>query len=151
MKSTENEKKEYQQLVNDFNPKSNISQNCIRAFLVGGFICIIGQFVTNTLTAKGFDKQAVGFYTSSALILMSIVLTYFGVFDEIGKFAGAGSGVPITGFANAIASAAIEFKREGFILGMGAKIFIVAGPVILYGLVTSVFVGFFYYLFSRWQ
>jgi stage V sporulation protein AC len=148
LKATEREKEEYKKLVEEVMPKSEVVKNCLNAFWVGGTICAAAQFVVNGLKSLALSEDAVGFYASLILIAASVILTSFGVYDKIGKFAGAGTGVPITGFANSIASSAIEFKKEGFILGMGSKIFIVAGPVILYGLISSIFVGFIYYIFG---
>lgn len=148
MKATEFEKEEYQKIVEEVMPKSNLVKNCLNAFWVGGTICAVAQIITNSLDSMGLSEDAVSFYASLILVTASVILTSLGVYDKIGKFAGAGSGVPITGFANSIASAAIEFKKEGLILGMGSKIFTVAGPVILYGLISSVFVGFIYFIFG---
>jgi stage V sporulation protein AC len=148
LKATELEKEEYQKIVKEVMPKTNMAKNCLNAFWVGGTICALAQIIVNALNSFGLSEDAVAFYASLILVTASVILTSLGVYDKIGKFAGAGSGVPITGFANSIASAAIEFKKEGFILGMGSKIFTSAGPVILYGLISSVFVGFIYYIFG---
>lgn len=146
-KSKEQLKKEqeFQQMVKEASPNSKIVTNCIKAFLVGGAICCFGQFITNILANYGFSRNETGMYTSIILIFLASLLTGLGIYSKIGKFAGAGSVVPITGFSNSITSPALEFKKEGFILGLGAKIFIIAGPVILYGTLTSVLVGLVYY------
>lgn len=146
-KSKEQLKKEqeFQEMVKLASPNSKVISNCIKAFLVGGAICCFGQFITNILSNYGFSRNDTGMYTSIILIFLSSLLTGLGIYSKIGKFAGAGSIVPITGFSNSVTSPALEFKKEGFILGLGAKIFIIAGPVILYGTLTSVIVGLIYY------
>nr|WP_317357111.1 stage V sporulation protein AC [uncultured Tyzzerella sp.] len=136
---------EYQQRVKELSPNSHIVRDCFRAFLVGGIICALGQIITNLLDVYGLSRNEMGMYTSMILIFIASLLTGLGIYQKIGRFAGAGSIVPITGFSNSVTSPALEFKKEGFILGLGAKIFIVAGPVILYGTLTSVLVGLVYY------
>ena len=138
--------KEYQKLVDDVSPKSPMGKDCLGAFLVGGTICAIGQFFINYYTKLGLDKTAAGTAASMTLVVMSAVLTGLSLYDNIAKYAGAGTLVPITGFANAIAAPAVEFKTEGFILGVGAKMFTIAGPVIVYGVSASVIYGFIYWL-----
>ena len=133
--------KEYQKLVDEISPKSPVGRDCLGAFLVGGIICTIGQFFINYYTKLGLDKDAAGTAASMTLVAMSAVLTGLSLYDNIAKFAGAGTLVPITGFANAIAAPAVEFKTEGFILGVGAKMFTIAGPVIVYGVSASVVYG----------
>lgn len=145
MENSAKNKELYQDMVKKASPKSHIIKDCIKAFVVGGIICIIGQFITNYLKEIGLTQNDTGIYTSSVLIFLSALLTGLGIYGKLGKFAGAGSIVPITGFSNSVASPAIEFKKEGYITGLGAKIFIVAGPVILYGVLTSVIVGIIYY------
>ena len=140
--------KQYQDMVDKISPNSKIGTNCLKAFLVGGLICTFGQFITNTLSKYGLSKNETGMYTAIILIFIASLLTGLGLYAKIGKFAGAGSIVPITGFSNSVTSPALEFKKEGFILGLGAKIFIIAGPVILYGTLTSVIVGIIYYFFK---
>ena len=115
-------------------PKSPVLLNCIKAFLVGGLICTIGQVVVNLLTNAGMEIKDARLLCSVSLVLLSIILTGFNVYDNIAKHAGAGTLVPITGFANAVASPAIEFKSEGLVTGLGAKMFIIAGPVLVYGI-----------------
>jgi len=137
---------EYSELVDKKSPNSPIWKNILWAFIVGGIICIIGQFITNYCLSRGISRETVSSITPIVLILISVILTGLDLYDSIGKVAGAGSVVPITGFANSIASPAIEFKSEGMILGLGAKMFTVAGPVLVYGISTSVIMGFIYYL-----
>ncbi len=139
------EKTKFQNMVKKASPNSAIFTNCIKAFFVGGIICCIGQFITNFFVNNGYPKEDASLYTSITLIFLSSLLTGLGLYAKLGKFAGAGSIVPITGFSNSVTAPAIEFKKEGFVLGLGAKIFIVAGPVILYGTLTSIIVGIVYY------
>ena len=138
--------KEYQKLAEELAPKSPMGKDCLGAFLVGGIICAIGQFFINYYTKMGLDKADAGTAASMSLVVISAVLTGLSLYDNIAKFAGAGTLVPITGFANAIAAPAIEFKTEGFILGVGAKIFQIAGPVIVYGVSASVVYGIIYWI-----
>ena len=135
----------YKKKVEKASPDSPIYSNCLKAFIVGGTICILGQFITNNLLNYGLNKDDAGMYTSIILVFIGVLLTGLGLYSKIGKFAGAGSVVPITGFANAVAAPAIEFKKEGLVFGVGAKMFLVAGPVIVYGTITSILVGFIYY------
>ena len=138
--------KEYGKLVDDVSPKSPIGKDCLGAFVVGGIICAIGQFFINYYTKLGLDKDAAGTAASMTLVVISAILTGLSLYDNIAKHAGAGTLVPITGFANSIAAPAVEFKTEGFILGVGAKMFTIAGPVIVYGVSASVIYGFIYWL-----
>ena len=138
--------KEYQKLAEELAPKSPMGKDCLGAFLVGGIICTIGQFFINYYTKLGLDKTDASTAASMSLVVISAVLTGLSLYDNIAKFAGAGTLVPITGFANAIAAPAVEFKTEGFILGVGAKMFTIAGPVIVYGVSASVIYGFIYWL-----
>lgn len=133
---------EYDQLVQQMKPKPPYLRNILAAFIVGGIICVIGQFVQNFYTGyiKLSVKEAAG-PTSATMIFIGALLTGLGIYDEIGKFAGAGSVVPITGFANSMVAPALEFKREGYIFGVGAKMFTIAGPVIVYGVITSIVFG----------
>lgn len=130
-------------------PKTNEARSLLNAFLVGGFICSIGQFFRFMfmLTLK-LDGDELAMATSVVLIFFGVLLTGIGVYDNIGKHAGGGSIVPITGFANSVASPAMEFAREGYIYGMAAKMFVVAGPIIVYGVSSSVIVGLIYYIFK---
>ena len=138
--------KEYQKLAEELAPKSPMGKDCLGAFLVGGIICAIGQFFINYYTRLGLEKTDASTAASMTLVVISAVLTGLSLYDNIAKFAGAGTLVPITGFANAIAAPAVEFKTEGFILGVGAKMFTIAGPVIVYGVSASVVYGFIYWL-----
>ena len=138
--------KEYGKLVDELSPRSPIGKDCLGAFLVGGIICTVGQFFINYYTKLGLDKDSAGTAASMTLVLISAILTGLSLYDNIAKFAGAGTLVPITGFANSIAAPAVEFKTEGFILGVGAKMFTIAGPVIVYGISASVVYGLIYWL-----
>lgn len=137
--------KEYDKMVKEASPDSPIVKNCIRAFISGGIICCIGQFLINVLSNYGIVSEQRNMIISVILIGLASFLTGLGWYSKIGKFSGAGSIVPITGFSNSVTAPAVEFKKEGFVLGLGAKIFTVAGPVILYGTLTSIFVGIIYY------
>ena len=138
--------KEYAKLVKDMSPKSPIWRDCLNAFWIGGLICAIGQLILNGYLALGMEKEAGGTAMSMTLVAISALLTGLSVYDDIAKHAGAGTLVPITGFANAISAPAVEFKTEGFVLGVGAKIFTIAGPVILYGVSASVVYGLIYWI-----
>ena len=138
--------KEYGELVKDMMPKSPIGKDCLNAFWIGGLICVIGQFFVNRYGDLGLDKEMAGTAASMTLVALSALLTGLSLYDNIAKHAGSGTLVPITGFSNAIAAPAVEFKTEGFILGVGAKMFTIAGPVIVYGLSASVVYGFIYWL-----
>ena len=138
--------KEYGKLISNMAPKSPIVKDCFNAFWIGGLICTIGQLIMNGYAALGLDKTDAGTATSMSLVFLSALLTGLSLYDNIAKHAGAGTLVPITGFANAIAAPAVEFKTEGFILGIGAKIFTIAGPVIVYGTVASVVYGIIYWI-----
>jgi len=142
---TELEKQQYNEMVKAASPGSNVVTNCIKAFLVGGAICAVAEVLHNVLLRAGVEKDDAGLLTAIILVAVAILLTAFGVYAKLGKFAGAGSIVPITGFANSIAAPAIEHKNEGLVLGVGAKMFVIAGPVLVYGLITSVIVGLIYY------
>ncbi|MCX7923644.1 MAG: stage V sporulation protein AC [Clostridia bacterium] len=139
-------KEEYNKYVETKSPKSKILRNIIRAFVVGGLICVIGQLISNLLAARGFSKEFTSSLTSLILIFVGALFTGLNVYDELGRYAGAGSIVPITGFANSIVSPAMEFKSEGYVTGVGAKMFVIAGPVIVYGTSASVIAGILYYL-----
>ena len=138
--------KEYGKMIEKMAPRSPIGKDCLFAFLIGGLICTIGQLLMNGYTALGLDKQDSGTATSMTLVVMSAFLTGLSLYDDIAKHAGAGTLVPITGFANSIAAPAVEFKTEGFILGVGAKMFTIAGPVIVYGVSASVVYGLIYWI-----
>lgn len=137
--------REYGRLVEEMNPRSPMWKDCLIAFVVGGLICTLGQGIINWYMDMGLDKEQAGTGASMTLVAISALLTGLSLYDNIAKFAGAGTLVPITGFANAIAAPAVEFKTEGYILGVGAKIFTIAGPVIMYGTVASVIYGFIYW------
>jgi stage V sporulation protein AC len=139
---------EYEKFIKDKMPKPKLLSNCIKAFIVGGLICDIGQFITNSLKGLKLDQDQVSAGTAIILVFLGAFFTGLGIYDKLGKFAGAGSIVPITGFSNSIVSPAMEFKREGFIFGVGAKMFVIAGPVLVYGISASVMVGIIYYLFG---
>ena len=138
---------QYNQMVKDSSPPSKSIKNIPIAFLVGGIICTIGQVILNVFENYNFDKVSASTWLSIILILTSAILTGFGLYEKIAKHAGAGTLVPITGFANSVVSPALECKTEGFVLGVGAKIFTIAGPVILYGTAASIIYGLVYYLF----
>ena len=138
--------KQYGELVKEMSPKSPMWKDCIKAFVIGGAICTLGQVFMNLYGNLGVEKQDAGTAMSMTLVALSALLTGFSLYDNIAKHAGAGTLVPITGFANAISSAAIEFKTEGFILGVGAKMFTIAGPVIVYGVSASVVYGLIYWI-----
>ena len=138
--------KQYAKLVEDLSPKSPSWKNCLCAFLIGGLICALGQGIMNGYLSLGLDKEGAGTAMSMTLVAISALLTGLSVYDDIAKHAGAGTLVPITGFANAVSSAAVEFQTEGFILGVGAKMFTIAGPVIVYGVSASVVYGLVYWI-----
>ncbi|NLP25953.1 MAG: stage V sporulation protein AC [Clostridiales bacterium] len=138
---------QYDQMVKDSSPPSKSIKNIPVAFLVGGMICTIGQVILKVFENYNFDRISASTWLSIILILTSAVLTGFGLYEKIAKHAGAGTLVPITGFANSVVSPALECKTEGFVLGVGAKIFTIAGPVILYGTAASIIYGLVYYLF----
>jgi stage V sporulation protein AC len=133
--------KEYDKIVKKNSPKSTIFKNCLMAFLIGGAICTVGQGLLELYQMWGLDEDTSKTLTSVTLIFFGILLTAIGVYDKIAKHAGAGTLVPITGFANAVSSPAIEFKAEGYVTGLGAKLFIIAGPVIVYGVSASIIYG----------
>ena len=140
--------REYEKLVQKLSPNSPIWKDCIFAFLIGGLICTLGQGLVNLYTWLGAEKQDAGTLSSMTLVALSALLTGLSLYDDIAKVAGAGTLVPITGCANSIAASAVEFKTEGFILGVGAKMFTIAGPVIVYGVSASVVYGFIYWVCS---
>ncbi len=148
MEETKENEKIYDEMVKKASPNTNLIATCTKAFIVGGLICAFGQYITDYFIDMEIDKKTTGLYTSLILIFLGTFLSGLGLYQKLGKFAGAGSIVPITGFANSMASPAIEFKKEGWIAGVGAKMFIIAGPVIVYGIVASVITGSLYYFFS---
>ena len=141
--------KDFENISKEMVPKPKYFKNILLAFLVGGAICTIGQFILNMLIKFGIDEETAKLWLPIIMIFIGASLTGLGVYDKIGDYAGAGSVVPITGFANSVVSPAIEHKNEGYILGVGAKIFTIAGPVLAYGITSSIIVGIFYY-FMRW-
>lgn len=136
----------YGRLVHKSAPKTPTIKNLIAAFVVGGTICGIGQIFLNSFTLGGMANKEAATFTSLAMIFLGALLTGLGVYDEIGRFGGTGSMVPVTGFANSIVSPALEYKREGYVYGIGAKVFTIAGPVFLYGSLISVIIGLIFYL-----
>ena len=141
-------KKAYQEYVDKKIPNSPILKNCFNAFWVGGLICTIGQIILNICKERGFDTQASGTIVSILLIGIAAFLTGLNLFNKIGKFAGAGSLIPITGFANSIVSPAMDYKSEGYVMGVGGKMFTVAGPVLVFGISASIIVGIIYLIFN---
>lgn len=137
---------EYNSLVKNIAPKSKLLTNCVKAYVVGGLICVFGQFINDFFSKKGYVEDEASLITSVILIFLGCLLTGLGWYQKLGNFAGAGSIVPITGFANSVAAPSLEYKKEGFIYGVGAKMFVIAGPVILYGTLTSFIVGLVYYI-----
>lgn len=141
------DKKKYKDYVDKISPKPTYIKNYIMAFIVGGIICCIGQGINDFyMKIIDFDKLTAASYTSMTLILIGSLLTGLGVYDVIGRFSGAGSIIPITGFANSIVSPAMEFKKEGYVLGVGANLFKIAGPVLVYGISSSIICGLIYYV-----
>ena len=140
--------KEYNRYVARLAKKSPLGKDLLNSFLIGGLICVIGQLILNGYTALDLSEQDAAAATSVSLVFLSAVLTGLSVYDDLAKIAGAGTLVPITGFANAVVSPAIEFKAEGFVTGMAAKMFIIAGPVIVYGTVASVLYGLILVIFG---
>ena len=140
--------KEYGKLVDSLAPKSPIVKDCFNAFWIGGLICAIGQFFINTYMSLGLEQQDASTAASMTLVALSALLTGLSWYDDIAKHAGAGTLVPITGFANAIAAPAVEFRTEGMILGTAAKMFTIAGPVITYGISAGVVYGLLYWIFG---
>jgi len=138
---------EYKQIADKYKPKPPILKNCLWAFGVGGLICAIGQVVQNLFLSVGINGSNGAGATSIVMVFLGAFLTGLGIYDEIGKRAGAGSIVPITGFANSMVAPAMEFKREGYVFGVGAKLFTVAGPVLVYGICTSFIIGLIRYFF----
>lgn len=140
--------KEYEKYVKQFTPKPKYFMNSLKAFIVGGMICIAAFYVQSLLMKRGYSEKDSGTFVTVFLICSAQLLTGLGVYDTIGKFAGAGSIVPITGFANSMVAPAIEYKKEGIVLGVGAKLFSLAGPVLVCGISTSVVIGLIYYMIN---
>lgn len=139
--------KEYQNLVNQIKPKASLQVNCLWAFMVGGLICVFAQMILNCLLSQGMSKTDAGAAVAVIMVFLGALLTGIGIYDKIGEKAGAGSIVPITGFSNVIVASAMEFKREGYIFGVGARIFSIAGPTLLFGFTASVLIGLISYWF----
>lgn len=140
--------REYGKLVKEMSPRSPMWKDCLGAFLIGGLICTLGQCFINWYASMGLDKEKAGTAASMSLVVLSALLTGLSLYDDIAKHAGAGTLVPITGFANSIAAPAVEFKTEGYVLGVGGKMFQIAGPVIVYGVSASVVYGFIYWIWT---
>ena len=138
--------REYSKLVNELSPDSPMGKDCVFAFVIGGLICTLGQVFVELYGKLGLDQENAGTAASMTLVALSALLTGLSLYDNIAKFAGAGTLVPITGFANSVSAPAVEFKTEGFILGVGAKMFTIAGPVIVYGVSASVVYGLIYWI-----
>lgn len=138
--------KAYEKYSKQFTPKPTYFANCLRAFIVGGLVCTAGFYVSKLLMDKGMPKEDAGTYVTIGIVALAQLLTGFGVFDSIAKFAGAGVIVPISGFANSMVAPAIEYKKEGLVLGVGAKLFSVAGPVLVCGIASATAVGIIYWM-----
>ena len=138
--------KQYQDYVKQHTPVHNVWTNMLKAFLTGGSICTIGQLISNYCKTLGLSEKDCGAWTAIVLVLFSVILTGLNVYSKIANWGGAGTLVPITGFANSVAAPAIEYKKEGQVFGIGAKIFTIAGPVLLYGVVTSWALGVVYWV-----
>lgn len=138
--------KEYGKLVQERSPNSPVWKDCLWAFVIGGLICTLGQVLLNWYGSLGLDETNAGTAECMTLVALSALLTGLSLYDNIAKFAGAGTLVPITGFANSVAAPAVEFKTEGFVLGVGAKMFTIAGPVIVYGISAGVLYGLIYWI-----
>ena len=147
---SEQQKKEYEKYVKQVTPTHNLWLQMLKAFVTGGIICCIGQFLLNYAGNMGLDDQTAGSWCSLILVFLSVVLTGFGIYPKIVKWGGAGALVPITGFANSVAAPAIEYKTEGQVFGIGCKIFTIAGPVILYGIFSSWVLGLIYWVLKWW-
>lgn len=143
---TEEKKKQYETYVKEVTPVHNLWMNMAKAFLVGGLICTLGQFLLNWCQNMGMDEKTAGTWCSVILVFLSALTTGLGLYPRLAKWAGAGTLVPITGFANSVAAPAVEFQKEGQVFGIGCKIFTIAGPVILYGILSSWILGILYYL-----
>lgn len=141
-----NKGQKYNEYVKNMTPKHNGFSNFCKAFVIGGIICVIGQVFMEVFKSLGADKELTSSYTALSLVLLSVILTGLNIYPRIAKFGGAGTIVPITGFANSVAAPAVEFKKEGQVFGIGCKIFTIAGPVILFGIMSSWVLGVIYYI-----
>lgn len=148
---TEKQKKAYENYVKGKTPVRKLLPDMFRAFLAGGLLCVLGQGILNYCQSQGLDKETAGSWCSLLLILLSVILTGFGIYAKFADWAGAGALVPITGFANSVAAPAIEYKKEGQVFGIGCKIFTIAGPVILYGVFSSWVLGVIYWAVNAWK
>lgn len=150
MEQEQKEKRDqnYREYVERITPKHSLPLNMLRAFLMGGAICVVGQIITNIALEVGVQEDKTGGWCSMILVLLSVILTGLNLYPKMAKFGGAGTLVPITGFANSVAAPAIEFQKEGQVFGIGCKIFTIAGPVILYGIFTSWFLGVIYWIWK---
>ncbi len=137
---------QYKAYVEKKTPKNNVYFNMIKAFITGGLICVVGQFILNFCKGQGLSEEIAGSWTSLILVLLSVILTGFNIYPRIAQWGGAGALVPITGFANSVAAPAIEYQKEGQVFGIGCKIFTIAGPVLLYGIFTSWVLGVLYWI-----
>lgn len=142
-------KKDYQEYAESKVPKPTYMKNIVLAFLVGGAICTIGQIIMNYLSKSGLSKENIAAGTSIILVFLGALITGLGFYDKIGKIGGAGAAIPITGFSNAVVSPAMEFKSEGFIFGVASKMFTIAGPVLVYGVGSSIIVGILHLLLGK--
>lgn len=149
-KKMQTKEEQYNEYVKKVTPKTRLLPDMFKAFLVGGIICTIGQAVSTLFMNSGLDKNTANSWTLVVLIAATVILTGFNIFPKIAKFGGAGALVPITGFANSVVSPAIEYKKEGQVFGIGCKIFTIAGPVILYGILSSWVLGLIYWLGKMW-
>ncbi len=141
----------YEKYTKRFTPKPAYFRNCLRAFVVGGLICVGGYYVNNLLMKRGIGEEDAGIFVTIGIVALAQLLTGFGVFDSIAKFAGAGVIVPISGFANSMVAPAIEYKKEGLVLGVGAKLFSIAGPVLVCGITSATLVGILYWIAGLFQ
>lgn len=152
-KATKQKKKQvakaYEQYAKQFTPKPSYFKNCLKAFIIGGAICLCAKALQNAFVGNGLDEKNAGIYVTILLVMTAQLLTGLGVFDTIGKFAGAGVIVPITGFANSMVAPAIEYKKEGIVLGVGAKLFSLAGPVLVCGISTATAIGVIYWVIGK--
>lgn len=142
------QQQQYKTYVNQKTPRHNLWLNMLKAFLTGGAVCVLGQIIFNLCELQNFSQDDCSSWTSMLLVLISVILTGTGIYPKLAKWGGAGALVPITGFANSVAAPAIEYKKEGQVFGIGCKIFTIAGPVILYGIFTSWFLGLLYWMWG---
>lgn len=144
---SEKQKQEYAEIVKRIKPKPRVWRNVFWAFVVGGFICLIGQIIYNYFLNRGLSLNEAGAATSATLVFLAAFLTGLGVYDEVSRFGGAGGIVPITGFANSMVASALEYRAEGFVFGVGSRLFTIAGPVLVWGIMTAWAAGILYYFF----